>query len=443
MAVLMLPVTVWSQEVERTKADTNREVAITYAQVYLEQQLFYEAESVLQFSLKNDGQSGGVLNLLGLIQLKQNHLEQACYSFQTAAIVFTDLQDRIYALYNLADCFHRGTRRDDATRVLKELSVKEVGISNSAERALDLIQAGELKVGDALPPYAKNAQQRFRVSGMLTSGFDSNVLLIEENVSRGTPLNERGSFYVAPALQLGYVGPIFNRTVDSRWVSAFTNYFNSEVNTFNNFYNRLDFYFGSGAHRWNVFGDLVFLNNSGFTVYNYDGGLSWQWKRKYGANDVLMIETPLRYQKFVLTNGVSEDNDRTGADLQLRANYRSLMSDTDFWSLAGTLDTQYSTGKNYRLLGLTLPANLGVSLPWVKDLGLVNTFMAELGGQYYWQSDLGRRDWWYKAGAGLLAPFFKDWSITLDYYYFKNNSTVAAATYSKGVVSLLLSKDLL
>ncbi len=436
-------ITASAQQAERTKADTNREVALTYAQVYLEQKLYEEAETVLQTSLKNDGQDGSVLNYLGLVQLLEQRYAQACYSFQTASIVFKEMQDQIYALYNLADCMHRGGRREDAVRVLRDLEQKEIGISNSAERALELIDGGVIGMNGALPPYAKKARGRFRLGGTLSSGYDTNVLLIEESISTGTPLSDRGSFYVTPGLQLGYLGSVRRTVMDVRLVSAFTNYFTQEVNSFNNLYNRLDVLFGSGNSRWGLFGDMVLLNNSGFGVYNYDGGLTWQWTRKYGANDVMTIETPLRYQKFILTEGVTEDNDRTGADLLVRANYRSQWSDSDYWSVTGNLDNQYSIGKNYRLTSVSIPLSLGVSLPLLDRLGLVNTFNAEVGGQFYWQNDLGRRDWWVRGGAGLIAPFFRDWSFILDYYFLKNNSTVNAATYSKGVFSILLSRDFL
>jgi hypothetical protein len=64
-----------------------------------------------------------------------------------------------------------------------------------------------------------------------------------------------------------------------------------------------------------------------------------------------------------------------------------------------------------------------------------------LGGQFYWQSSTGRQDLWYKAGLGLIAPFFKDWTMSFEAYHFKNNSTVDAATYNKQVVSILFARD--
>jgi hypothetical protein len=432
-----------AQTPEKTKADTNREVALTYAQVYLEQKLYEEAEAVLQQSLNQDGQDGAVLNYLGLVQLLEKRTAQACYSFQTASILFKEQQDQIYALYNLADCLHRGGRRTDSIRVLRELEQREVGISNSAEHALDLIDGGVLGMDEPLPPYLKKARGKFRIGGTVSSGYDTNVLLIEESVSTGTPLSQRGSFYVTPSAQLGYLGGFRKTVMDARLISAYTNYFTSEVNGFNNLYNRFDVFLGSGMIRWGIFGDLVMLNNDGFGVYNYDAGVMWQMTRKYGANDVFTLETPLRYQKFILTEGVIEANDRTGADLLIRANYRSQWTDSDFWSLTGSLDNQYSTGQNYRLTALSLPFTVGLSLPLIKNWGLVNTFSAEVGGQYYWQNDQGRRDWWVRGGAGIIAPFFRDWNFTVDYYFHKNNSTISAATYSKGVFSFLLSRDFL
>jgi hypothetical protein len=42
---------------------------------------------------------------------------------------------------------HRGGRREDAVRVLRDLEQKEIGISNSAERALELIKATRATIG--------------------------------------------------------------------------------------------------------------------------------------------------------------------------------------------------------------------------------------------------------------------------------------------------------
>lgn len=432
------------KEVVKTKADTNREVAITYAQIYLEQKLYDEAETALLLSLKNDGENGTVLNFLGLVQLQQKNYSQACYSFQTASIVFQEVQNRIYSLYNLADCLHQGGRRQEAINVLKDLAKKEEGISNSAEKTLELIEAGVISSREPLPPYRKRSRGQYRLTGAISGGFDTNVLLVEEDVAAGYSLSDRGSFYYTPSIQFGYLGRFLGRNLDLRLVSAYTSYVATNSTGYNNLYNRLDMYFGSGNVRWDLFGDVIFLNNSGsFAVYNYDVGVMWQQTRKTASNETITLEVPVKYQKFVLSAGTSTDNDRSGGDVQMKLGYRRMNSEQEYFSISGMLDNQYAIGKNYRLSGITIPFTKAIELPFFSSLGFLNTFSGELGGQLYWQSELNRRDWWFKAGTGISKTLWESWYFSVDFYFFRNNSNVDAATYSKGVTSFLLSHGFL
>ena len=150
-----------------------------------------------------------------------------------------------------------------------------------------------------------------------------------------------------------------------------------------------------------------------------------------------------KYQKYILTDGVSADNDRAGADLQAKVTYRSQWSELESYSIGGVFDQQYTKGKNYRLSGFTIPISAGIELPGFSSIGLLNTFTAEFSTQLYWQSDVNRRDYSYKFSTGIAAPLFESWNLSLDYYYMKNNSNVDAATYTKGVASFLLSHNFL
>ena len=321
------------KEILKTKADTNREVALTYAQIYLEQKLYGEAEGVLQESIKNDGESGPVLNLLGLIQLEEKNYAQACFSFQSASVAFQDSPERVYALYNLADCFHRGGRNQDSINVLKDLTKKEMGVTNSAEMALELIGAGLVKSGGPLPPFSKRARGQFRFSAAAAGGFDTNVVLVEDSVASVEAISNRGSFFVAPALQFGYLGRMFGTTLDSRFITAYTDYTSAAVSGFNNLFNRVDMLFGTETSKFGFFADLTFLNRTTFGVYNYDAGVTWQRLQKIGGNQAWMFEVPIRYQKFVLAAGTLTTNDRSGGDLQVKVTRLNQWSERESLSI--------------------------------------------------------------------------------------------------------------
>ena len=343
----------------------------------------------------------------------------------------------------MADCLHQGGRKQEAINVLKDLMVKEEGISDSAEKTLELIDAGIIAPRSPLPAYQKHSRGQFRLSAAISGGFDTNVLLVEEAVAAGTAIKDRGSFYYSPTLQFGYLGRLWGQILDARLISAYTDYVAANASSLSNLYNRFDLFVGSNTVKWDVFGDLVFLNSSPFAVYNYDVGLMWQHVKKSGPNDIWTYELPFKYQKYILSTGSSTDNDRSGGDVQAKVTLRSQWSDLEYYSIGGILDTQYSVGKNYRLEGLEIPFSLGVEIPGFRNLGLLNTFMADLSGQFYYQSDQKRKDFSYKFGTGLAAPLVEGWNLSFDYYYMKNNSNVDAATYTKGVASFLLSHNFL
>lgn len=430
-------------ETEKTKADTNREVVRTYAKVYLEAQAYEKADVMISEYLTRDPDDGNLWTLLGQTQIAEQKLAQACYSFQKASTLFTDIEDRLFANYNFADCLSRGGRGDEASLILKKSAAEEGDFTNASEHALGLMKAGVIRSGSSLPAYQKTARGRWRLSGAVGSGFDSNVLLVDEDVINNTSVSDRGSFFVTPALQAGYLGRAFGDAFDSRYLLSYTDYMNQSSRSFNSLYQRADFSFGSGPIRWGVFGDALFLNRNPFQLYDYEAGLSYMLIKQAGGDFALTYEIPVRYQKYFLDSTASSDNDRTGEGIQFKANARWIRSEFEQVGLQAIADVQYTKGKNYRLGSLDVP------IVWIKDLsfframGLLNTFSAELQGQYYFQSDTKRKDLLCRAGAGLIRALGTGWSLNGDFSYQKNLSTVDSAKYHKTLFSLQLSHDFL
>lgn len=430
-------------EAPKTKLDTNREVVRTYARIYLEQKEFDRAESSLTEYLAQEGGDGNLWNLLGLTQMEQRKYSQACYAFQKATNTFTQAEDQIYAMYNFADCLNRGSRSQEARAVLIKLKERENGLSDSATSAIQLMDVGLVQNGTPLPPYRRHGRGQWRLSAAIGSGFDSNVLLVEEAVASQTAVSDRGSFFVTPAFQVGYLGRAFNKNFDSRYLVSFTDYLNPNTSNFNTLFNRLDFLLNDGDDRYGVFTDVMLMNRNPFQLYNYDVGLTWMRVRVLDDYRALIYEFPVRYQKFLLDSNTSADNDRTGFDAQGKVSYRVIYSDLESLTLQTNGEIQYSTGKNYRLAAIRCPVTWVTKLPFFySTLGVLNTIGGEVDGVFYFSNDYSRKDLFAKASFGVQKRFAETWGTSLDYSYQKNFSNVDAAKYSKAVISFAINKEL-
>ena len=293
------------------------------------------------------------------------------------------------------------------------------------------------------PRDCTDSRGQLRVSAALGVGFDTNVLLVEEDVAQNTSVSDRGSFFLNPAAQVGYVGKAFGTVVDTRYVVSFTDYMSASAKSYNSLYQRADFIWGAGEQRWGVFGDVLFMNRSPFQLYDWTGGVVWIQNHKIDSKSAWDLEIPLRYQSFPLDANSGAVNDRTGEGLTVKVRYRSAINQAESWTVQANLDQQFAKGSNYQLTALSVPAFWALYLPFFRNFDLMNTFTAEIDTQYYWAASPNRRDMTLKGGLGLIRRFGTGWNTSLDYLFSKNLSTVTAARYTKEVIALSISKDLL
>lgn len=442
-AVLLVSSIVEAQETDRTREDVNREVILTYSKVYLEQRDFERAEQVIVDYIRSENdRDGRILFQLGEVQLEQKKFADACNSYSAAVKVLKGA-DQIYAQYGLANCYFRGGRADDARRLLSKITKDASAYTDSVDQSIDWIKSGQIRPGDSLPPYRTRSRgDSFRMAGSVLTGYDTNVLLVEDDVAVGASPADIASPFVNPSFFAGYQTRIFGKQLEARTYHTYTHYTNSAVNSFNSLYSRMDLAFGSGPVRWTLFGDAFILNRNSFDLYSWEGGVMWSLFREDQSSRTTLIEVPLQYQKFILAEGIDAVNDRTGGDLKIKFYRRWFRNDGENLLLGALLDFQYSNGANYRMAGFSLPASGALSLPLFRKLGLLNTFGLEIRGQYFPESDTGRRDLWGRFSAGLSRSIGSRWSLALDFSGQKNISTVAAARYTKNVVFMQLSTQI-
>jgi hypothetical protein len=426
---------VLAQETQKTKIDTNREVVHTYVQFYLDQKDWAKAEQMINGYLQQDQADPLLWTWLGTAQIEQQKFAQACYAFQKSSTLQPTLTAQQRALYQLADCLQRGGKAREAEAILRR--------TDFAEEVIDLLHAGTIQPGQPLPPLPQELRSHWRLSGALGFGYDTNVLLVEEDLASQTPNNQKASPFVNPAFQAGYVGRLLGFDVDSRYLAAFTDYTSADAKSYNTLYQRADFVFGSGQNRYGFFAETLFMNRDPFQVYLWDTGVSWIHTLKQTDTESWVLEAPIRYQYYPLDTNLGADNNRAGGDLQLELNYRSSLGESGFFINQFILENQYTSGRNYRLTALTIPVTWGLALPFFEKFGLVNTFNASVDGQYYYQSDFGRRDLLAKGGAGLVKKIGDRSNASLDVSYLKNLSSVEDARYSKAIISMFLSHDFL
>ncbi len=362
---------------------------------------------------------------------------------KSASEAFKQKNDQTYALYLFADCLNRGNMQNEAMRVLSEISKSAGGVADVASRTLEMFRTGELRQGQPLPPYVESTRGMLRVSAAFGVGYDTNVLLLDEVVAANVPAKNRGSLFLNPAAQVGYLGKLWGKNFDSRYLVSFTDYTSAETKSFNSLYQRADFLWGSGEQRWGVFGETLFLNRDPFRLYDWMGGVSWNQRRKLSRNEFFDLEIPIRYQAYPLDSDGLAANDRKGEGIQIRGRYRNMTSDHTMILAQVAIDTQVTSGSNYRETQLLLPFYWTFELPGLRSVGLVNSVQAEADGQWYWSSDVKRKDLNLRAGTGLIRRWGKGWNTTLDYTHYKNFSNVDAAKYSKDTFLLMVSHDFL
>ncbi len=428
---------VWGEELPRTRLDVNHEVVRTFASVYLQQKDYIRAEEVIAryLFLSNEKGEGDLWQELGTIQMIEEKLPEACHSFQMAAQDATGRASRLEALYSQAQCLNRMGRTEDAKKVLFQMEKEEVGVTNAATRVLELLKSGFIQRYEGFPPYGSRLRGQLRISAAIGAGYDSNVLLLADSVAGGIPASGKASSFYTPALQMGHTGRIFGDIYDSRVLSVYTWYTNPEASGFNNSYTRADFQVGSGPVRWGVFGDAYFLNRNPFQLYSFSGGLGWSLKIDHSRNKITTLEVPIQYQSFPTDSG---SNDRTGGDVKIKL-ARRWSSGASLTILQMVFDGQWTLGSNYRLGGVSLPAFYLTELPVFGWLGIQNTFSAEMAGQYFFQSDSGRKDMMLRAGTGLSRSIGQTWNFSMEISALKNLSVLDSARYSKTLITAQLN----
>jgi hypothetical protein len=347
----------------------------------------------------------------------------------------TGRASRLEALYSQAQCLNRMGRTEDAKKVLFQMEKEEVGVTNAATRVLELLKSGFIQRYEGFPPYGSRLRGQLRISAAIGAGYDSNVLLLADSVAGGIPASGKASSFYTPALQMGHTGRIFGDIYDSRVLSVYTWYTNPEASGFNNSYTRADFQVGSGPVRWGVFGDAYFLNRNPFQLYSFSGGLGWSLKIDHSRNKITTLEVPIQYQSFPTDSG---SNDRTGGDVKIKL-ARRWSSGASLTILQMVFDGQWTLGSNYRLGGVSLPAFYLTELPVFGWLGIQNTFSAEMAGQYFFQSDSGRKDMMLRAGTGLSRSIGQTWNFSMEISALKNLSVLDSARYSKTLITAQLN----
>ena len=434
----------WADEPPtRTKADTNREVIRTYAEIYLEAKNYELAEKTLAQYLATEDQDPVLWNLMGITQIAQKKYAQGCFGFKKAAELFPVGEDKANSLYGFADCLMQGGKLEDSKQVLKAM-VEQGGPGKvAAESALEKIKDKEIIAGKSLPPFEWQKRGRLHAAAALTAGYDTNVLLVDDITASTGTVSNQGSAFITPTLQMGYWGNIFNQRYDTRFIASFTDYLSQSAKSYNLMYERLDFMVGSSDVRVGVIQEMAFINRDPFQLYFVNAGLMAQKRKRRTQTEEIDFELPVEYRYYYFDRTALPENVRTGIEVGAKIQYLRIYNDDIRFSSSLGVKSDFSTGRNYRLLDVSWPTSVLLPLPGFKALGLTNSFGFELGGQDYFQSDVSRRDWDLKLGAGLMRDLFKGCHMVFDYSYQKDSSNLDAARYKKHLVTLSLSYDLL
>jgi hypothetical protein len=427
-----------------TKLDTNREVIRTYVQVYLEDKEFESAERTLVDYLHQDGLDPGMWNLLGLTLLLQKKFNRAIEAFIKAIQLFPSKStEQSLAQYNLADVYFQAAKTNEAKIILRTIIAKKDDLKVSAENTLDQILARELMLGQPLPPAVPGQRGRFRLTATLGTGYDSNVLLVDDLTSQSGGLLNAGSAVITPGVQLGYVGALWGHRLDSRMITSFTNYTSDSAKSFNLLYERADVMLGDSHTRVGITQEVSFINREPFQMYALNSGPVIQHRMPLSDGIEWRFELPVRYRFFYFDRNGNDENNRSGVDINASATFTRQYPKSLILNSQMILGPDLTKGQNFRMMKLIWPTSFSLPLPVFRDWGVMNTFGWMVSAQYYYQSNVERRDWLIMPTVGVSKVFSKSSRASLDYGLQKNFSTLQTARYSKHLITLSLSHDIL
>lgn len=406
---------------------------------FLKQNETMRAKEELDRQLKKHPNDPVFWHLLGRVKKQQKDFHGARIAFFRASENSTAL-DSGENLYYAAEAEALAGNVSNANRALLILQKRE-GFEDLAGQAIR-----GLGPGQAFPPLDRTkieaavaeSKNRWRFSGTLTSGYDSNVLLLPDASTGVAP----GSTFLTPSVQAAYLTKLAGAPFQMYGMSGYSHNLDTDAQAYNNLPLTLGVEWQlpgtlGSEHLISVSAesDFVFLTAGGVDLFSASETLTLKKAFQYGEGNAVYILLPTGYTGYPGVTATSvdvRDGFKLGAGVLNQHSYKQFM----FSEYIGYTH-QFAKGNNYKTDTYSVTASAGTTVGY-------KIFASLLGGFSYSDYPLSadsRSDSKYNLGVQLSRKldFWGPLVGSLGYGYERNVSTTSSAKYAKNIFSLKVS----
>ncbi|MFM8270072.1 MAG: tetratricopeptide repeat protein [Pseudomonadota bacterium] len=421
--------------------EANRQVTRTLVAFHLSQNDSKTAEDELATRIKQHPLDAEYWKLLGTVRNRNKDFKGARVAFLKAAELSqgTEQGENLY-LVALAEM-------NSGDRVAAESTLEVLQEKSEFREAVDgAFQA--LKTGKPLPVLDRQkveavareeeSQNGWRLLGTVTSGYDSNVVLLPDS---GTGISP-GSSFITPSVQGAYLTNLFKSPLQLYLQAGYT--YNAEelAKTYNN----MPLMVGAewhlpgrlgSVHRISVSNEagFVFVHPSNLYLFSSSDTLLFKKALQYGKGNSVHFLLPVGYSWYPGVN-VAPINNREGFNSGGGVMNQHTWGKVIFTEYFG-YNHQFALGNNFKSDSYSVTGSSGTNL-------FSNIFGLAFGGYTYTnypRSESLREDSKYSLGV-LFSRRLDFWGplvASLGYSHEWNVSTVDSAKYNKGIASLKIT----
>lgn len=418
--------------------EANRQVARTLVAYHLSQNDMKSAEKELAERLKKHPEDPEYWQMLGKVKQKKKDYPGAKVAFLKAAELSsgTEQGENLYFVAKLETESGDRVTGESTLELLKEKSE----FRESAELAIN-----ELKRGKPLPPLDRQkiaaaaeeeeSKNGWRLTGTVTSGYDSNVVLLPDGGTGVAP----GSSFITPSVQAAYLTKMAKSPLQIYLQGGYTYNAAEVAKTYNNMPVAL------GAE-WHLPGKLgsvhrVSVSNEVGSVFVHPDSLYL-----FSVADTFTLKKVVQYGKghslhFLIPGGYSWYPGVTAEPINVREGFNvgaGIMNQHTWEKIVFTeyfgYTHQFALGDNFKSDAYSLTVSSGRNL-------VANIFGNAFAGYTYTKyprSESNREDSKYSLGGQLSRrlDFWGPMIASLGYSHERSISSVASAKYEKDIATL-------
>lgn len=416
---------------------TNRELARTYANFYIRQKDFKQAQSSLASHLESDPADTEAWNLLGLAAMEIPDLGSAKQAFYRAAQDEKSESRGIY-LYHYADALNRAGETNAAKDALK-IASRYDEVKDSVSRAME-----KMKERERLPELFLSERATWSKQIAISTGYDTNVMMAPNATLANLTASDIASPNAMVMGKVGFVKPKFTREIEASLLGAFQYQTNPAAYQFTSIYGAISGEYRENGDEFSQFywavplkADAALLNTSGFQLFNWNGGVTPRFGYKLTGLSRLEFEPFAAYRWFLLASGSDSANDRTGLAFGATLTYKTFLGAWEF-SAGAKFDRQFARGNNFSSFSYMIPISfVSPTVFWNSKLAI----KADVGMNDYPLASYTRRDFVINPQVSMFRKFGQKWTGTLTLGSIINSSSLTSADYRKFYGSVMAGLD--